>query len=151
MNRSVLIFLSLSALTIAGAFGLLNVMVKSPSPEISIAEKKKLKFTGRMKAYSVVLLLLIGIEGALLATRSDYDATVLRAKGMLYQERANEQVSNLYTIKLVNKTRHATRGCAESAAKKYGYRTETESAEDYPFAEACLSGREVFAESLKRF
>ena len=30
---------------------------------------------------------------------------LLRAKGMLYQEQPNEQVSNLYTIKLVNKTR----------------------------------------------
>lgn len=75
--------------------------------ENGIKEKKKLTFTTRMKAYSVVLLVLIGIEGALLATRSDYDATVLRAKGMLYQERPNNQVSNLYTIKLVNKTRNS--------------------------------------------
>lgn len=73
--------------------------------EKGIAEKKKLSITGRMIAYSVVLTILIGIEVALLTTRSDYDATVLRAKGMLYQERPNEQVSNLYTIKLVNKTR----------------------------------------------
>lgn len=73
--------------------------------EKGIAEKKKLRFTTRMKAYSAVLLVLIGIEGALLATRSDYDATILRAKGLLYQERPNEQISNLYTIKLVNKTR----------------------------------------------
>jgi cytochrome c oxidase accessory protein FixG len=73
--------------------------------ERGIAEKKKLKFTTRMKAYSVVLLVLIGIEATLLSTRTDYDATVLRAKGMLYQEQPNNKVSNLYTIKLVNKTR----------------------------------------------
>lgn len=73
--------------------------------EKGIAEKKKLTLTNRMKAYCAVLLILIGVEVALLATRSDYDATVLRAKGMLYQERENEQISNLYTIKLVNKTR----------------------------------------------
>ncbi len=73
--------------------------------ESGIAEKKKLRFTTRMKAYSMVLLILIAIEVTLLATRSDYDATVLRAKGMLYQERENGQVSNLYTIKFVNKTR----------------------------------------------
>ena len=73
--------------------------------EKGIAEKKKLRFTTRMKAYSVVLLILIGIETTLLATRSDYDATVLRAKGMLYQEQPHDQVSNLYTIKFVNKTR----------------------------------------------
>ncbi|PBQ33690.1 cytochrome c oxidase accessory protein CcoG [Sphingobacteriaceae bacterium] len=73
--------------------------------EKGIAEKKKLRFTTRMKAYSIVLFILIGIEATLLATRSDYDATILRAKGMLYQERENQQVSNLYTIKFVNKTR----------------------------------------------
>ncbi|MES2679460.1 MAG: cytochrome c oxidase accessory protein CcoG [Bacteroidota bacterium] len=73
--------------------------------EKGIAEKKKLRFTTRMKAYSIVLLILVGIEATLLATRSDYDATVLRAKGMLYQERDSGQVSNLFTVKFVNKTR----------------------------------------------
>jgi cytochrome c oxidase accessory protein FixG len=73
--------------------------------ERGIAEKKRLRFTTRMKAYSVVLLILISLEVFLLSTRSDYDATVLRAKGMLYQQQPNDQISNLYTIKLVNKTR----------------------------------------------
>lgn len=73
--------------------------------ENGIAENKKLRITTRMKAYSAVLLVLIGIEATLLITRSDYDATILRAKGMLYDERPNNEVSNLYTIKLVNKTR----------------------------------------------
>lgn len=73
--------------------------------ENGIKNKTKLKFTTRMKAYSVVLLLLISVEVALLATRSDYDATILRAKGLLYQEQPNDQISNLFTIKLVNKTR----------------------------------------------
>jgi cytochrome c oxidase accessory protein FixG len=75
--------------------------------EKGIAEKKKLRFTTRMKAYSAVLLILIAIEASLLITRSDYDVTVLRAKGMLYQERKNSRVSNLYMIKLVNKTRES--------------------------------------------
>lgn len=73
--------------------------------ENGIKNKVKLAFTGRMKAYSLVLLALIGIETTLLITRSDYDATIIRAKGMLYQEQPNNQLSNLYTIKLVNKTR----------------------------------------------
>jgi cytochrome c oxidase accessory protein FixG len=73
--------------------------------EKGIAENKRLRFTTRMKAYSAVLLVLIGIETVLLTTRSDYDATVLRAKGMLYQEQPDDQISNLYTIKLINKTR----------------------------------------------
>jgi cytochrome c oxidase accessory protein FixG len=73
--------------------------------ENGIKDKVKLAFTSRMKAYSVVLLILIGVETVLLTTRSDYDATILRAKGMLYQEQPNDQLSNLFTIKLVNKTR----------------------------------------------
>ena len=73
--------------------------------ENGIKNKVKLAFTNRMKAYSVVLLVLISVEVVLLSTRSDYDATILRAKGMLYQQQPNEQLSNLYTIKLVNKTR----------------------------------------------
>lgn len=73
--------------------------------ENGIKNKTKLTITRRMKAYSVVLLALISLETFLLTTRSDYDATILRAKGMLYQERDNNKISNLYTIKLVNKTR----------------------------------------------
>lgn len=73
--------------------------------EKGIAEKKPLRFTTRMKAYTAVLVVLIGIETFLLSTRSDYDATILRAKSMLYQEQPNNEISNLFTIKLVNKTR----------------------------------------------
>lgn len=75
--------------------------------ENGIKDKVKLTFTTRMKAYTAVLLVLIGVETVLLTTRSDYDATILRAKGMLYQEQPNDQLSNLFTIKLVNKTREA--------------------------------------------
>jgi cytochrome c oxidase accessory protein FixG len=73
--------------------------------ENGIKNKVKLAFTNRMKAYTAVLLVLISIEVVLITTRSDFDATVLRAKGMLYQEQPNNQLSNLFTIKLVNKTR----------------------------------------------
>lgn len=72
--------------------------------ENGISQKKKLTFNTRMKAYSAVLMVLIGLEVTLLATRSDYDATILRAKGMLYQEQPGDKVSNLFSIKLVNKT-----------------------------------------------
>lgn len=72
--------------------------------ENGIKNKVKLSFTNRMKAYTAVLFVLVGVEATLLLTRSDYDATILRAKGMLYQEQPNNQLSNLFTIKLVNKT-----------------------------------------------
>jgi len=74
--------------------------------ENGIKNKQKLRFTTRMKAYSAVLVVLLGIEGYLLASRSDYDVTVLRAKGMLYQIPEPGKISNLYTITMVNKTRN---------------------------------------------
>ncbi len=70
-----------------------------------IRNKVKMRLTGRMKAYSVILLLLIIAETVLLTTRSDIDATVLRASGQMYQEQPGNKISNLYTIKLINKTR----------------------------------------------
>lgn len=87
------------------AVGLEKGLIRFDS-ENGIKNKIKLAFTTRMKAYSAVLLLLIGVESFLLISRSDFDATVIRAKGMLYQEQPNQQVSNLFTIKLVNKTRN---------------------------------------------
>ncbi|MBL0047588.1 MAG: cytochrome c oxidase accessory protein CcoG [Bacteroidetes bacterium] len=74
------------------------------SSENGIAKNQKLRLTGRMIAYSIVLTVLIGIEVFLLASRSDVDATIIRARGMLYQEQPNNQISNLYNIELENKT-----------------------------------------------
>lgn len=72
--------------------------------EQNIADKEPFVFTGRMKAYSVVLILLLGVFAALLIIRSDFDTTILRAPGMLYQEREDGMITNLYHVKLVNKT-----------------------------------------------
>ena len=73
--------------------------------ENNIAKNEKLKFTKRMVAYSVVLCILIGVLTTLLVTRQDISATILRARGMMYQEQPNNQISNLYNIQLLNKTR----------------------------------------------
>jgi cytochrome c oxidase accessory protein FixG len=72
--------------------------------ENGIANKEKLKFTPRLMAYSSVLLLLVGFFVVLLSTRKDVDATVLRTPGMLFQKQENNMISNLYNIKLINKT-----------------------------------------------
>jgi cytochrome c oxidase accessory protein FixG len=74
--------------------------------ENGIANKQKLKLTSRMIAYCGVLVVLLGILVTLLLSRSDVDATVLRTPGMLFQEQPNNCVSNLYNIKLINKTRN---------------------------------------------
>ncbi len=74
--------------------------------ENNIANKEPLRFTTRIKAYSVVLGLLIGILVYLLASRTDVDATILRAGGQLFQEQPGDKISNLYTVRVLNKTKN---------------------------------------------
>lgn len=72
--------------------------------EENIAEGKNWRFTGRMKSYTVILVLLLAGFVALLVTRNNVDATILRTPGMLYQKKAGNQISNLYNISIINKT-----------------------------------------------
>ena len=72
--------------------------------ENGIANSEKLHYTGRMKFYTAVLILLLGLLSTLLLTRKNVDGTIIRATGMLYQERGTDSISNLYNIKLINKT-----------------------------------------------
>ncbi|MDW3193907.1 MAG: cytochrome c oxidase accessory protein CcoG [Cytophagales bacterium] len=72
--------------------------------EANIADGKPFEFTTRLKAYTGVLIVLMGVMVALLVLRSDIEATILRTPGMLYQEQAENKVSNLYNFKVVNKT-----------------------------------------------
>src|SRR5688572_8415898 len=72
--------------------------------ENGIANGTRLRYTGRMKFYTLLLLLLTGLLTILLLSRKDIDGTILRAAGMLYQERGADSVSNLYNIKVINKT-----------------------------------------------
>jgi len=72
--------------------------------EENIKEGKEFRFTGRMIAYSTVLIVLIGVLVSLLSMRSDFEATILRTPGMMYQEREDGTITNLYQVSLVNKT-----------------------------------------------
>ena len=72
--------------------------------EANIADKKPTRFTGRMKAYSIVMVLLLSVEVYLLATRTEVGITVLRTPGQLFQRQPNHQMSNLYNYKFLNKT-----------------------------------------------
>lgn len=73
--------------------------------EENIAHSKKTKFNWRIAAYSFVLLLLTSALVIMLVTRDDVDARVLRTAGQMYQTLPGDTISNLYNIKLVNKTR----------------------------------------------
>lgn len=72
--------------------------------EYNIANKIPFTFTPRLKAYSAALIaLFIGIT-ALLVSRDNVNGQVLRTSGMLYQERGTDSLSNLYNVKLFNRT-----------------------------------------------
>lgn len=71
--------------------------------EDEIAKKEKFVFTARMKGYSAVLLILVGILTGLLFLRSEVEAKVLRLPGQLFEHKG-ENISNVYTYKIVNKT-----------------------------------------------
>ena len=85
------------------AVGLPRDLIRYAS-ENSIQTGKPARFTKRMKAYMVVMLLLMGAEGYLLATRTDVGVNILRSSGQLFQEQPGDQISNLYNYKLINKT-----------------------------------------------
>ena len=72
--------------------------------ENAIAKGLKWKMTPRILGYSVLLGLLLSSLVVLLANRNDIEATVLRTPGMLFQEQADNRVSNLYNLSMVNKT-----------------------------------------------
>ncbi|WP_177764371.1 cytochrome c oxidase accessory protein CcoG [Flavobacterium sp. I3-2] len=71
--------------------------------EIEISKKEKFKFTPRLKGYSAVLFILIGILTGLLFLRSDVEARILRLPGQLFEHKG-ENISNVYTFKIINKT-----------------------------------------------
>jgi cytochrome c oxidase accessory protein FixG len=89
-----------------------DVMIKIDKPkgliryasENTIASGEPLHYTTRMKLYTGLCLLVLGILSVILFTRKDIDATIMRTPGQLFQERGTDSISNLYNIKVVNKT-----------------------------------------------
>jgi hypothetical protein len=57
-----------------------------------------------MKIYTGLCLLVLSILSVILFTRKDVTATIMRTPGILYQEKGTDSISNLYNIKVVNKT-----------------------------------------------
>ena len=71
--------------------------------EDEIEKNAKFQFSTRMKGYSTVLVILIGVLIGLLFLRTDVEAVILRLPGQLYQHKG-ENISNIYTFKIINKT-----------------------------------------------
>jgi cytochrome c oxidase accessory protein FixG len=72
--------------------------------EDEITKKGKFKFTPRLKGYTAVLVILTGVLIGMLFLRNDLEANILRLPGQLYEHKAGNIISNVFTYKLLNKT-----------------------------------------------
>ncbi|QWX83972.1 cytochrome c oxidase accessory protein CcoG [Cellulophaga sp. HaHaR_3_176] len=72
--------------------------------EDEIVKKEKFKLTPRLKGYIAILVILTGMLIGMLFLRNDLEANILRLPGQLYEHKADNIISNVYTYKLVNKT-----------------------------------------------
>ncbi|MCX6279133.1 MAG: cytochrome c oxidase accessory protein CcoG, partial [Bacteroidetes bacterium] len=78
----------------------------SYASEKMLSENKSWHFTIRSGGYTVVLAALLFSFTYFLITRNPVEATVLHSPGMMYQEQEGGMISNLYSMKIVNKTNH---------------------------------------------
>ena len=72
--------------------------------EHGIQNGHKTIWNARNRAYSVVLLILFSFFIYTLLSRPVIETTILRTSGLLYQENRDNTISNVYNIKIVNKT-----------------------------------------------
>ncbi len=76
--------------------------------ERSIAEPKSKLLNARAIAYSIVLILLIGVVSVAFVNRGDVETTIIRTQGTMFQEYGTEAYSNLYNLQMINKTNETT-------------------------------------------
>jgi cytochrome c oxidase accessory protein FixG len=74
------------------------------SSEHAIREGKQKVLTPRVAGYSGILLILLTTFVTLLTLRPDTETTILREPGTLYQELPGDRYSNIYNVKVLNKT-----------------------------------------------
>jgi len=72
--------------------------------ENSINNSVRLKLNARIKSYIAVLSLLLSLLVFLLVSRTDLDVRLMRTAGMTYNTLPDGRISNLYTLKVINKT-----------------------------------------------
>lgn len=72
--------------------------------EDGVAKKEGFQFTTRVKAYTVVLIGLLGLLTTLLMLRNDFEVTLLRTRGTLFEQNDAGEIYNIYDINIINKT-----------------------------------------------
>jgi cytochrome c oxidase accessory protein FixG len=86
------------------------VKVNRPTGLIRYASKNEVEtgvrkiFTPKAIGYTIVLFILFSIITFLLATRSDFELSIVRTPGLMAQEQPDNKLSNLYDVKIINKT-----------------------------------------------
>lgn len=88
--------------SIMKSIGLPKGLIRYAS-EDEIEKKAKFKFSNRMKGYTAVLAILIGILTGLLFLRNEVETVILRLPGQLYEHKG-DNISNIFTFKIINKT-----------------------------------------------
>lgn len=84
--------------------------VKRPRGLIRYASKNQIEtgkqplVTPRSIGYTLVLILLTVLIIFLLVNRSPVELSILRSPGLLFQEQSDGRISNIYDLKIVNKT-----------------------------------------------
>lgn len=69
-----------------------------------IENKEGFKITARVKAYIGVLVVLLTILISMLFARSEFETTIYRTRGTIFQEVKEGVYSNIYDVSVLNKT-----------------------------------------------
>ncbi|MEP6792966.1 MAG: cytochrome c oxidase accessory protein CcoG [Saprospiraceae bacterium] len=72
--------------------------------ENQIANGTSFKFNTKMKAYTVLLFVLLSAMTVMIITRKTVDTYISRVSGQLFQETEGDKISNLFDAKIINKT-----------------------------------------------
>ncbi|PLX02817.1 MAG: cytochrome c oxidase accessory protein CcoG [Marinilabiliales bacterium] len=73
--------------------------------EEGISTGKRSIFNTRSIAYSAVLTVLLFFVASMFMIRGDFEVTILRQRGTMFQEYGNDSLSNIYNYQIVNKIR----------------------------------------------
>ncbi len=72
--------------------------------ERSISEARKHVLNARAIAYSIVLVILLGVASYAFMNRDEVETTIVRTQGTLFQAYGENALSNLYDLQMINKS-----------------------------------------------
>jgi len=74
--------------------------------KVSIEEGHSKIFTPRVKFYTAILAVLLGVFITLFANRPNIELKVLRQRGVVFTELADGSIQNIYNATIINKSNH---------------------------------------------